>query len=105
MYLTQELELFVEAEKNHDDKKPNPHRKTAAEWESYADLALKLNHVEDAKKGYEQALKQRLSLAALGHLIRIYEKEDHLIACLENIALLVSLLGIMIFNFRSELCG
>jgi hypothetical protein len=86
----------VEAERNQDDKKPNPHQKTAAEWEAYADLALKLTHVEDAKNGYEQALKQRISLSALEHLIMIYEKEDQLIACLENIVLLVSLLGIMI---------
>ncbi|KAJ2998552.1 hypothetical protein HDV02_004456, partial [Globomyces sp. JEL0801] len=68
------------------------HRKRGAEWEIYANLALRLNHIDDAKEGYTQCLNQKLSTSALLALAKIYSNEGNVIPCLQCVVKMVNCL-------------
>lgn len=50
-------------------------RKTTAEWEIYGDLALRLEHKEEAREAYLLALEQRFSSKALVKLMEMFAEE------------------------------
>ncbi|KXS21181.1 chaps-domain-containing protein [Gonapodya prolifera JEL478] len=65
------------------------YRKTAAEWEVYGDLSLRLEHKEEAKDSYLLALEQRFSAKALLRLMDMYSEEgliQETLACVSRLA-------------------
>lgn len=65
--LKQEATKFT-AETPHNQK----YRKTAAEWDIYAMLALRLNHPDDAVVALNLSLSQRLSASAHLRLVNMH---------------------------------
>ncbi|KAJ3337256.1 hypothetical protein HDU93_001396 [Gonapodya sp. JEL0774] len=65
------------------------YRKTAAEWEVYGDLSMRLEHKEEAKDSYLLALEQRFSAKALLRLMDMYSDEGLIqesLACVSRLA-------------------
>ncbi|KAJ3312987.1 hypothetical protein HDV04_002469 [Boothiomyces sp. JEL0838] len=68
------------------------HRKTAAEWEIFANLSLRLHKIEDAKDALKISLDQRLSTQALLTVTKLYAEEGNITPCLQCVVRLVSCL-------------
>jgi hypothetical protein len=71
---------------------PLLYRKTGSEWEIYGDLALRLDHIEDAKEAYKCCLVQKFSGKSLLKLLDIYSDEGNMNASLEVVVRLATTL-------------
>ena len=56
----------------YDDIEDIAFLKTGKEWELFGNLALRLNNIEYAKKSFELAQMQTISLKSLQRLVEIY---------------------------------
>ncbi|KAI8805086.1 Chs5p-Arf1p-binding proteins-domain-containing protein [Cladochytrium replicatum] len=68
------------------------YRKTGSEWEIYGDLALRLEHKEDAKDAYKLCLEQKYSTKSWLKLLELHAEEGNLNQTLNCVAKLVNVL-------------
>ncbi|KAI8819368.1 Chs5p-Arf1p-binding proteins-domain-containing protein [Fimicolochytrium jonesii] len=68
------------------------YRKTGAEWEVYGDLALRLEHPDDAKEAYKLCLSQKFSIKSWLRLLDMYAEEGNITETLKAVAKLVAVL-------------
>jgi len=67
------------------------YRKTYMEWETFGDLALRLQHLDEAKEAYLYSFEQKYSAKSLLRLLEIYSNEHNIQGSLEIINRLVIL--------------
>jgi len=67
------------------------YRKTYMEWETFGDLALRLEHLDEAKEAYLYSFEQKYSAKSLLRLLEIYSDEYNIQGSLEIINRLVIL--------------
>jgi len=67
------------------------YRKTYMEWEAFGDLALRLQHLDEAKEAYLYSFEQKYSAKSLLRLLEIYSSEYNIQGSLEIINRLVIL--------------
>ncbi|ORX52991.1 chaps-domain-containing protein [Piromyces finnis] len=67
------------------------YRKTYMEWETFGDLALRLQHTDEAKEAYLYSFEQKYSSKSLLRLLDIYSNEYNIQGSLEIINRLVIL--------------
>lgn len=77
VYPIQDLRVYTiwRAEVAHFKTQHLPYRKTGTEWEILGDLALRLNHREEAKDAYQRCLEQKFSAKAYLKLLEFYTDE------------------------------
>ncbi|KAJ3417087.1 hypothetical protein HDV05_006946 [Chytridiales sp. JEL 0842] len=68
------------------------YRKTGAEWEIYGDLALRLDHPDDAKSAYKLCLDQKFSVKSLLKLLELASEAGDLKETLSTAVKLVTVL-------------
>lgn len=54
------------------------YRKTGAEWEIYGDLAMRLDHLDDAKESYKLCLEQKFSAKSWLRLMEIHSQQSNI---------------------------
>ncbi|KAJ3077731.1 hypothetical protein HK102_005007, partial [Quaeritorhiza haematococci] len=88
--LKQEITQF----KNAAGANPNVllYRKTGAEWEIYADLALRLEHREDAKEAYRLCLEQKFSVKSWLKILELCAEDGLIQPTLVAVVRLVTML-------------
>jgi len=67
------------------------YRKSSMEWEVFGDLALRLQHIDEAKEAYLYSFEQKYSSKSLLRLLDIYSNEYNIQGSLEIINRLVIL--------------
>jgi len=67
------------------------YRKSSMEWEVFGDLALRLQHIDEAKEAYLYSFEQKYSSKSLLRLLDIYSNECNIQGSLEIINRLVIL--------------
>ncbi|KAG4103384.1 chaps-domain-containing protein [Neocallimastix lanati (nom. inval.)] len=67
------------------------YRKSSMEWEVFGDLALRLQHIDEAKEAYLYSFEQKYSSKSLLRLLDIYSSEYNIQGSLEIINRLVIL--------------
>jgi len=67
------------------------YRKSSMEWEVFGDLALRLQHIDEAKEAYLYSFEQKYSSKSLLRLLDIYSNEYNIQGSLEIINRLVVL--------------
>lgn len=73
----QDLRVYTiwRAEIAHFKAQHMPYRKTGTEWEILGDLALRLQHKEEAKDAYQRCLDAKFSAKAWLKLLEFYADE------------------------------
>lgn len=77
MVLYEDLRVYTiwRAEVNHYKQQSIPYRKTSTEWEILGELALRLQHKEEAKDAFQRCVDGRFSAKAYLKLLEIYSDQ------------------------------
>jgi hypothetical protein len=77
MVLYEDLRVYTiwRAEVNHYKQQSIPYRKTSTEWEILGELALRLQHKEEAKDAFQRCVDGRFSAKAYLKLLDIYSEQ------------------------------
>jgi len=77
MVLYEDLRVYTiwRAEINHYKQQSIPYRKTSTEWEILGELALRLQHKEEAKDAFQRCVDGRFSAKAYLKLLEIYSEQ------------------------------
>jgi hypothetical protein len=92
--LKQEITQYKAAVGNNAGPMPNQmlYRKTGSEWEIYGDLALRLEHPDDAKAAYRLCLDQKFSVKSMLKLLEMSAGEGNIKDTLSYAVKLVTIL-------------
>lgn len=84
MVLYEDLRVYTiwRAEVNHYKTQSLPYRKTSTEWEILGELALRLQHREEAKEALQRCVESKFSAKAYLRLMDMYAEERDVERCL-----------------------